>query len=258
MLYLGDIPASHSWILATMLIATRMGALLLLAPPLSSGFVPASVRVAVVLALAACLATLPAIQSAAIPGLGELLAAFATEAALGATMALGVSLAFAAFSIAGRLLDVQIGFGIGQVFDPQSQQQLPVLSSAFSLLAIVLLFTLDAHHALLQGFTLSLEVFPLGEPWSPARFAPALLKQVASSFSLGFGMVAPVVLCLFLVELVLGVLSRNMPQMNMFALAIPIKVVIGIAALSLSVVAIGPIASRVNSAIFKGWEAAFR
>jgi len=85
-----------------------------------------------------------------------------------------------------------------------------------------------------------------------------LIQQSAASFSLGFAMVAPVVLCLLLVEVSLGVLARNMPQMNMFALAIPVKVIVGLGALSISIVGIASILSRVNSTIFKAWEAMFR
>lgn len=254
----GDMAASQGWLTATLLLATRLGALLLLSPPLSASFVPATARVSLVFALAATLAWLPSVTQPVIHSLGALVTALATEAALGATMAFGVSLAFAAFSVAGRLLDVQIGFGIGQVLDPLTRQQLPILSSLFSLLALVLFFVTDVHHALLRGFALSLDAVPLGQPWAVGAFAMPLLKQVATSFSLGFAMVAPVVLCLFLVEVALGVLARNMPQMNMFALAIPIKVVVGIAALALSIQVTASVASRVNGWIFRSWEAALR
>jgi flagellar biosynthesis protein FliR len=65
-------------------------------------------------------------------------------------------------------------------------------------------------------------------------------------------------LCLFLVELSLGVLSRNMPQMNMFALAIPIKVLVGIVTLSLAAAGMGGVIGRLNGSIFNAWETAFR
>jgi flagellar biosynthetic protein FliR len=133
-----------------------------------------------------------------------------------------------------------------------------VLSAAFNLLAIALFFATDAHHLLLRGFALSLEILPPGGGWSIEHAAAPLAKQVAATFSLGFVMVAPVVLCLLLVELSLGVLSRNMPQMNMFALAVPIKVVVGVGTLALFVSALSSIGPRVNDSIFRAWEAMFR
>jgi len=251
-------PASQGWWIATLFIAARLGALLLLAPPLSATFVPASVRVAIVLGLSVCLATLPTVHLPPSPSLGFLAVGLATEVALGATMALGVSLAFSAFAVGGRLLDVQIGFGMGQVFDPLTRQQLPVLSAAFNLLAIALFFATDAHHLLLRGFALSLDIMPVGGTWSIEHSAAPLIKQVAATFSLGFVMVAPVVVCLLLVELSLGVLSRNLPQMNMFALAIPIKVVVGVGTLTLFLPTLSNVTLRVNDSIFKAWEAMFR
>jgi flagellar biosynthesis protein FliR len=249
---------SQAWVVATLLTAARLGALLLFAPPFSATHVPGTVRVAIVLALSALLAPLAATQVPQTISLSYLLSGFATEVALGATMAFGVALAFSAFAVAGRLLDVQVGFGIGQVLDPLTRQQLPVLSSAFTWLALVVFFASDAHHLLLRGFTLSLETFPLGQAWPTEQLAQPLLKQVAATFSLGFAMVAPVMLCLFLVELSLGVLSRNMPQMNMFALAIPIKVLVGITTLSFATADMAGVISRINGSIFKAWEAAFR
>jgi flagellar biosynthesis protein FliR len=249
---------SQAWAFATLMMAARLGALLLFAPPFSATHIPGTVRVAIVLALSVMLAPLAAAQVPQPISLSYLLSGFITEVALGATMAFGVTLAFSAFAVAGRLLDVQIGFGIGQVLDPLTRQQLPVLSSAFIWLALVVFFASDAHHLLLRGFTLSLETFPLGQAWLITQLAQPLLKQVAATFSLGFAMVAPVMLCLFLVELSLGVLSRNMPQMNMFALAIPLKVMVGIATLSFATVGMGAVIFRINGSIFKAWEAAFR
>jgi flagellar biosynthetic protein FliR len=255
---LGDIGPGQSWVVATLLMSARLGAVFLLAPPFSAAHIPPPVRVAIVLALSAMLAHLVALPLAGAPTLGFLVSEFATEVALGATMAFGIILAFSAFNVAGRLLDVQIGFGIGQVLDPLTQQQLPVLSSSFNWLAMVVFFTSDAHHLLLRGLVLSLEAFPLGHAWPPGQLIGPLLRQVAACFSLGFAMVAPVVLCLFLVELSLGILSRNMPQMNMFALAIPVKVLVGITALGFTAVGMADVIARINGSIFKAWEAAFR
>jgi len=248
----------QTWVVAVLLLAARLAGLLLLAPPLSAAFIPLSVRTAVVVALATCLAVVPTGATSISLSVGFLLVAFLKEVALGATMALGVSLAFGAFAVGGRLLDVQIGFGIGQVFDPLTRQQLPILSAVFNLLALVTFFSADVHQTLLRGFVLSIDAFPVGGTWPIDRGVTPLIQQSAASFSLGFAMVAPVVLCLLLVEVSLGVLARNMPQMNMFALAIPVKVIVGLGALSISIVGIASILSRVNSTIFKAWEAMFR
>jgi flagellar biosynthetic protein FliR len=249
----------QSWLTSTVLLATRLGGLLLMTPPIGVKAIPPVVRVALVVGLAAMLAAaLPPALQPHIDNVGDLLAATCGELALGLTMALGMAFAFAAFAAGARLLDVQIGFGIGQIFDPVTQQQLPVLSGVVAQLAAVLFFVSDAHHAVLRGVSASIERFPPGAAWPlEAAFGP-VLHQAAGMFSLGFAVVAPVVFCLALIDLGLGVLARNLPQMNMFVLGVPVKVVAGLAALSIWIAASAGVVNRINTSIFSGWEAMFR
>jgi flagellar biosynthetic protein FliR len=185
---------------------------------------------------------------------GGLLGAALAEMALGATLALGVMLAFAAFSVAGNLLDIQVGFGIAQVFDPSSNRQLPILTSLFNQLALLLFFLADGHHFLLRGLAASTVVFPPGAWWSPASGLGVIVGQAGAMFSLGFALAAPVVFCLLLVELALGVIARNLPQMNMFAVGIPVKLVAGLAALAFWLPGMGPAGARVHNTIHQGWH----
>ncbi len=259
----GTFTLDSAWLATVLLLSLRLAATFLLTPLLAAASVPFTVRVLLVFALAAALTlALPpaAVSSAAggaLAGGGALLRAGFTELALGATLALGILLAFAAFSMAGQLLGVQIGFGLGQVIDPTSSASVPLLASAFSQLAVLTFFLVDGHHALLRGVAYSLERFPLGEPW-PLQVAVApLLRQVAGLFALGFALAAPVAFCLLLVEMALGVVARQLPQMNMLTMGIPIKVVVGVLALALWVGGAGPTLSRVYGSIYRSWDALF-
>lgn len=190
--------------------------------------------------------------------MGRLIAAFMAEVVIGASLGMGILMAFAAFSVAGRLLDIQIGFGIAQVFDPVSRRQVPILSSLFEQLAIVLFFLVNGHHALLRGLAYSVERFPPGQfAWTDLNLF-AVLQQVSGMFSLGFALVAPVVFCLFLLEFTMGVFTRNLPQMQIFVLAIPLKIMVGMAALSLWFSGAQAIMMRTYASIFQSWEAVFR
>nr|WP_237022477.1 flagellar biosynthetic protein FliR [Herbaspirillum frisingense] len=80
---------------------------------------------------------------------------------------------------------------------------------------------------------------------------------MAGLFSLGFALAAPVVFCILLVEVGLGVLARNLPQMNMFTMGVPVKVIVGLSALSLWMMGAGDAMSRVYLSIFKAWEGFF-
>lgn len=244
------------WLTTALLLSLRLAGTLVATPILAPASVPLPVRVLVVFGLSVVLAL--GLPGAAPPaGLGALVAAGFTELALGATLGLGILLAFAAVNMAGQLVGVEIGFGLGQVIDPTSNASMPVVASAFQQLGVLLFFLLNGHHALLRGLAYSLERFPLGQPWPlQAAFAP-VLRQVVGLFGLGFALAAPVVFCLLLVDLALGVVARNLPQMNMLAVGIPVKLVAGLVALALWAGGMGEVLTRVYGGITRTWDALF-
>jgi flagellar biosynthetic protein FliR len=245
-----------AWVATTLLLSVRIAALLLLTPLLYAGSVPLLVRVLMAVGLAAVMA-LPFAggTSAVVPqDIGALVHALLREAAVGATLGLGILMAFAGFALAGRLVDVQVGFGIAQVFDPLTRGRVPVLSSAFGLLAAVFFFLVNGHHAVLRGVAFSVERFPPGREWSLAAAAEPLARGAAALFSLGFALAAPIVLSLLLVDFALGAISRNLPQMNMLVMGVPVKIVAGLLALSVWATGFGPPAERLYSAIYRTWS----
>ncbi|HEY8358576.1 MAG TPA: flagellar biosynthetic protein FliR [Ramlibacter sp.] len=248
----------NAWVHRILLLSARISALFLMTPVLYAFPVPGVIRLLIGIGLAIALA-LPFSGTAA-PGAlpaGTLVQALARELAVGATLGLGILMAFAGFAVAGRLIDVQVGFGIGQVFDPVSRTQVPILTSVFMLFGVLLFFLVDGHHALLRGIAYSLERFPLGQPWSVQAAAGPVLKQASGLFTLGFALAAPIVLSLLLVEFALGVISRNLPQMNMFVVGIPVKIVVGLLALSLWAAGLGSVSARAYAEIYRTWSGMF-
>lgn len=246
------------WASTMLLVSARTGALLLMTPLLHAVPLPVTAKVLLVLGLSAALALPLAGTAPAVPaGTGQLLQAFFAELMVGATLGLGVLMAFSGFALAGRLLDVQVGFGIAQVFDPLTRTQAPVLSSAFGLLGVVLFLLANGHHVLLRGLAHSLERFPPGQPWAVQGTAGPVLQQAAGLFTLGFALAAPVVLMLLLVEFALGVVARNLPQANMFLLGIPAKILAGLLLLSFWAAGMGTVTQRMYEDIHRGWSALF-
>ncbi len=255
------LPFGMAWLAKVLLLSVRLGAVFLATPLLAAASVPVTIRVLLVLGLAAALAgALPPVGDAApdaagflLEHPGALLQAAATELVLGATLAVGIHLAFAAFAVAGRVLDIQIGFGLGQVLDPLSNTQLPILTTLFNQLGVIVFFLVNGHHALMRAIVYSLSSFPIGQPWPiEAGYAP-IVKQAGALLGLSFALMAPVVFCIFMVELSLGVLARNLPQINMLTVGIQIKVVVGMIALALWLIGIGPAMNRVYGAIYQSW-----
>lgn len=251
-------PVDQAWVMTVLLVSLRLAAVLIMTPVLYAFPMPSTIRVLVVVALSVMLTmAFPGWRVDAQIGVGEVFVAAVSELALGAVLGLSIMLAFAAFSVAGALLDVQIGYGIAQVLDPVTKRQVPILTAGFNLIAVVVFFLVNGHHALMRGLVYGFERFPPGRPWQIAQAAGPVLKQVAGLFTLGFALAAPVVFCILLVEVGLGVLARNLPQMNMFAMGIPVKILVGVSALSLWMLGAGDAMSKVYFSIFKTWEGVF-
>lgn len=245
------------WLTGVLLLATRIAAVLLLTPILYAVNMPALVRVLMVVALSAVLALPLATPALSVHDTGALVSALLQEVIVGATLGLGILMAFAGFTLAGRLVDVQVGFGMAQVLDPLTRVQLPILSAVFGLVAVVFFFLVDGHHALLRGIAASVDRFPVGQAVTPGTAAEPLVRQGAALFALGFALAAPIVLGLLLVEFVLGVVARNLPQMNMLALGIPVKILVGLFALSAWAAGFGQPARRLYESIHQAWSAWF-
>lgn len=248
----------QAWVVTVLLLTVRIAAVLLLTPVLHAVSMPLTVRLLIVIGLA-CVISLPfGGESTVTPqDVGGLVQAILLEASIGATLGLGILMAFAGFGLAGHLIDVQIGFGIAQVFDPLTRSRLPILSAIFGLFAAVFFFLVDGHHALMRGVAYSVQRFPVGQGWSASGVAEPMLKQVALLFALGFALAAPVVLGLLLVEFALGVVSRNLPQMNMLVMGIPVKILAGLLALSVWATTFSVPANRLYAGIFQAWTAWF-
>jgi flagellar biosynthetic protein FliR len=246
-----------AWLAFVVLLALRVAATFLLTPLFDAVALPALIRVLLAAALAIALAAGFPAPTQAWMGWSSFVGAAAAELALGATLGLGIMLAFAAFSVAGQILDVQLGFGMAQIIDPVTQRPVPILTRAFERIGVLVFFLVNGHHALLRGLHYSVERFPVGAGWPLTASAAPVLKQAAALFGLGFALAAPVAFCILLVEFVLGVIGRNLPQMNMFVMGLPVKIVVGLVALSLWFSGIAGVMTRVYASIASTWTEVF-
>lgn len=240
--------------MSVFLVALRIGVLLMMSPIFTGLNGLVTVRVLLTLMLSALLVSgmqVPLAVSVVSPG--GLLSAALLEVAVGATLAFGVMASFGAFSLAGKILDIQSGFGIGSVYDPVTRAGAPLFATMLNMVAVVVFFGMEAHHAFLRGIAFSLQAVPPGSGFA-ALDAQAVVRHFGLMFSLGVSLIIPVILCLLLVELGLAVVSRVLPQMNVFIVLMPAKLVAGLSLFALTVVTLGPGMSKVYASIFQFWE----
>lgn len=210
--------------------------------PLFSAFgVPMMTRLVLVLTLAGLVAS--NVPQAPWPhaqmGVALLIESLGNELALGLMLSVGVHAAFATFAIAGRLIDAQMGFTLGAVLDPVSKAHAAVMASALNVLAVLLFFVTDMHHLLLSAYFRTFELLPVGRAVSVAGWV-SVAQGAGAMFATGFAIASPVVIGLLLADVVVAVASRNMPQMNVMFLSIPLKVLLGMSVMAVSVRLLGP------------------
>ncbi len=145
------------------------------------------------------------------------------------------TLAFSAVWTAGQILDNQIGFGIINAIDPQNNLQVPLMANFQNLLALLLFFTVDGHHILIQIIFNSYDVVPLGAGIVTDRLSVGMVRLFADSFSLAVRITIPIIAASLLSVIAFGVLARAVPQINIFIVEIPFKIFIGLVVLLVTV-----------------------
>lgn len=244
----------QTWLMSVFLVAVRLGVVLTMTPVFTSLARLTTVRVLFTLSLSVLLVSgmsvkpvLPSLE------LGHVVLAALGEIVVGATMAFGIFAAFGAFSLAGKILDIQAGFGIGSVYDPVTRAGAPLFASMLDLVAVAVFFSMDAHHALLRGLAFSLQQVAPGAGLR-ALDAEPVIRQFGLMFSLGVALIIPVMLSLLLVEVGMAVISRVLPQMNVIVVGVPVKIFAGVAILAITITSLGPVMGGIYASIFTFWE----
>jgi flagellar biosynthetic protein FliR len=243
-----------AWMLAVFFTAVRLGVLLVMTPVLSALNGLVTVRVLLTLSLSALLVSGLGLRAPAMPfDVVPLIFYALAEMVTGLTLAFGVYTAFGAFAVAGKILDIQSGFGMGNIYDPVTRSGAPLFATMLNLVAVIAFFGMDAHHAMLRGFAFSLQQVPPGSGFRELDLE-SVLRQFGLMFSLGVALIIPVMLCLLLTETALAIMSRVLPQMNVFVVGVPIKIVAALALFALTIGALSPVMTRVFGSIFLYWE----
>lgn len=149
------------------------------------------------------------------------------EALVGICIGFTATLILYAIQVAGIFIDTQIGFIMANIFDPQTGVQTPLTGRLKYTLAILFLLSLNGHHLLIKGIFTSFEWIAVDQ-WIPAisdgRVSSFLTEALGRMFETAFLIALPVAGALFLVDVALGIVARTVPQMNVFVVGLPLKI----------------------------------
>ncbi|MCW8931133.1 MAG: flagellar biosynthetic protein FliR [Gammaproteobacteria bacterium] len=247
------VDVSIAWITAVLLLTVRFGVILYLAPMVAAAKVPKQILVLWVVALSVGLLLVSNVSLIEFNDVAELIKAMLSELALGALMAFALVAAFAAFLLGGRIVDFQMGFGVAGLIDPATNAQAPLIGSILNLIAIMVFYSLNAHHYLLRGLAFSIEKIPPGA-WLGDFDIAVVIAYFGTMFSFAIALVAPIIFSILLLDVGLAVMARTMPQMNVFIVSIPLKIFTGLSIAALSLYTITPFMEKIFEAIFVFWQ----
>lgn len=135
---------------------------------------------------------------------------------------------FSAFYVMGQVIDMKIGFGMVNVMDPQNRVQVPLMGNFYYILAFLLLLSINGHHLIISALVDSYNFIPIGSFKYTGEAMNIVMGALIKSFEIGFKLSAPTVAIIFLTDMVLGIMSKTIPQMNVFMVGMPLKVFIGL------------------------------
>lgn len=156
-----------------------------------------------------------------------------SELAVGFIIGFVIYFMLAVFYFVGQLMDYQIGFSMVSVYDPLSQIQAPVTGNFYYLVYLVFIVVSGAFHRLILVFFESFSTISLGRAFilGNGGLAGYLTGMLTGYFELGFKIALPIIGTIIVVDVALGVLVKAVPQMNVFVVGLPLKLLIGLAVL---------------------------
>lgn len=179
---------------------------------------------------------------------------FLGEVMIGVVLGFLTQIIFSIFQFAGQIIDMQMGFGVVNVIDPQSGIQLPVMGTFQYLLAIVFFLTIDGHHYLLAALNQSYNLLPIGQFHLTDPFYVFIIDLTGEMFSAAFKIALPLLGALFIADLALGIIARTVPQINVFLIGMPLKIGLGLGLMMLLVPLLVWVFGRIFIGLFENWS----
>ena len=218
-----------------MFLFLRVGAILLTAPLFDSRNIPVMVKAGLTVAISLLL--FPLFNPAELnwpTGILPFVIGVIGEILVGVIIGYSIKLFFTGIQLAGQLAGFQMGFAIANVMDPMATGQIPLLAQFYNLVAMLVFMSVNAHHFFLKAVA---DSFRIVRPFH-FRFSEDLLNQIVTyggnMFIIALQVGAPVIAVMLLTSVVMGILARTVPQMHILIVAMPLKIVVGLIFIALT------------------------
>lgn len=150
------------------------------------------------------------------------------EALNGLTIGLAVPVIMNAIYLAGQMIDNNVGFSMVNVISPQDESSIPITANLYYTLMLIVFVSTNAHHSVIDAFAMSLDKVPLGSLGLNVTHYASYTELMSLTFDIGFRLSLPVMFTILISNVILGLLSKAMPGMNVFMIGMPFKIIIGL------------------------------
>jgi len=234
---------------AFLLIFVRMTGLFVISPVFGRRNIPSYFKIGFSFILALILVNTVALPD--ISGYGNILqyaVLVAREFIVGITIGYVSYMMFSAIYLAGQAIDMQIGFGMVNILDPVSNIQVPVTSNFYFIICMLVFLAVNGHHVLIKAIFDSYSIVPLADAVLGENLVQDVVRIFGSTFVIAFKIAAPVTAAILIADVAMGVISKTIPQLNVFIVGMPLKIVLGIAVVAITM----PMFIALLEALFDG------
>jgi flagellar biosynthetic protein FliR len=213
----------------------RVGGIMVFAPVFSARSVPMQVRG--VLTLTATFALCPALPLSSVPAnlqLGQLLGLATTEVFFGVVLGLATSFLFAAMQFAGQIISFQLGFAVINLIDPTSEVETTVFSFIQYYVGLLFFLIINGHHWFFTAVSDSFQYLPIGGATLQGPVVTEMIRLSGQIITFGIQMAGPVLAVTVITDVVLAIVGRAAPHINVLIVGMPVKILAGFACMSIS------------------------
>ena len=232
--------ATAQQVFAAGLVFSRLGGIIMLIPGLGEAFIPPRIRLAFALSMSLMMFPLVAAAAPPLPGdaAGVALAVI-KEIAIGLMIGGILRLFMTSLASAGEIVSIQTTLSFAQTANPMQAQPSTTIGTFLGLIGIVLIFATNLHHLFIAAIIKSYDLFPFTRNMPLADAGQLAVQTVGRSFGLGLQLAAPVVVFSLIFNIATGLVGRVMPQFQVFFVATPLMLILGLSIFALSLGVIG-------------------
>jgi flagellar biosynthetic protein FliR len=220
-----NVQLSSVELITLLLCALRTTTWMILVPPFATAGIPRNILV--MLAVAMSLPVISVASAHAPPAeLAPLASSAVEQLVIGGALGFLTRMMFGAIDAAGSLIDVVGGFSLAFAYDPLSLTSTSIFGKFYGLMTTTLIFATPAHLVIIDGFMQTFSAMPLNGSIDMAHFGSAITTGLGTMFVSALQIAGPLIAVLFLADVALGILSRISPQLNVFQMSFPFKILV--------------------------------